>query len=473
MIDAARQETVVIEKDACAVGGRPGLHVRIASVIRRRLAVVLVLTFVASRILILVFLAGEGSDLATQKRYVERIVGGKVPFRDFFPEYPPLNFAYTTIPAIMDPSLDWYFQVFRGLTCSVDCLIFAMLLRSCGRPAADMGKVELSPGPYLLYILATMALGPLIYDRVDLVLGAMLTIAVVALLAGLEGRFKLAVGAGIAFKLIPLVLVPMILAREWGRADRKLPRTCAALFLPIFLSFDVVLLAGGYRFDRLLEFHLQRPVQIESGPASLAMVFMKFGLPAEVIASYRSWNLETPIGRWLAGIGASLLAAVCIASALLVLRRPSSFIATLASGSERCVAIAERNASFALLMVAVLAATMALSKVLSPQYFLILLPVLVLLPTPRDRTAAIANSLLVAAIYILTGLIFPWWYGDLVALSPGAEFMLIVRNVLLVTLAISLAFRALSGSAPTARSEAGIPANSATGPVGSKPQALA
>jgi hypothetical protein len=59
----------------------------------------------------------------------------------------------------------------------------------------------------------------------------------------------------------------------------------------------------------------------------------------------------------------------------------------------------------------------------------------------------IANWLLIAVIFALTGLIFPWWYNDLVALRPGAEFMVIVRNELLLVLAISLAWRAWSTSA--------------------------
>jgi hypothetical protein len=106
-------------------------------------------------------------------------------------------------------------------------------------------------------------------------------------------------------------------------------------------------------------------------------------------------------------------------------------------------------------MAAVLTAAMALSKVLSPQYFLFLLPVLLALPTPRDKVASIANWLLIATIYILTGLIFPWWYEDLVALKPAAEFMLILRNELLLGLAVSLGWRAWTWTRRPAALESG------------------
>src|SRR5260221_12649865 len=94
-----------------------------------RRAVSLCLFFVASRIIILHFMVGYGTDLGTQKNFVAKIVAGQVPFREFAPEYPPLVFLYTGIPAIFDPSLDSYFQVFRVLTCAVDFGIWVILLR--------------------------------------------------------------------------------------------------------------------------------------------------------------------------------------------------------------------------------------------------------------------------------------------------------------------------------------------------------
>ena len=384
--------------------------------------------FVASRAVIFAYLAGINSDLGTQKAYVGMAVAGRVPFRDFFLEYPPLVFLYSGIPAIFDQSLQSYLATFRVLSCAVDCGIFALVLRTTKGSASQC----------LLYIVGTTVLGSIIYDRIDIVLGAMLVAAVVSLLYGRDNLFKLAIGTGIAFKLIPVIFLPMILAREWKKVDRRLFRACSLLALPMLLSFDVLMLLGARNFDKLFEYHARRPIQLESGPASAAMILMMFGAPGHVTGGYGSWNLAAPYGTWLVMGAALLLAAVCAGSAVMVLRRRSRW-----HGQETVPQ--QGDASFVLLMAAVLAAAMALSKVLSPQYFLFLLPVLVLLPVPRDRSAAIANWLLIAAIYILTGLIFPWWYSDLVALKPAAEFVLIARNELLVVLAISLAYRAWSG----------------------------
>ena len=208
------------------------------------------------------------------------------------------------------------------------------------------------------------------------------------------------------------------------------------LSLPTLVSFGAVAVAGGYRFDKLLAFHARRPIQIESGPAAIEFVSMMFGGHADVRFGYGSVNLVSRQGDWLIAGGTIVLAAACLAGAALALRQCA------APERGRGGAADESDASFALLMAAVLAASMALSKVLSPQYFLFLLPVLVVLPTPRDRLAAAANWLLIAAICLLTALIFPWWYRDLIGLRPVAEFMVISRNEMLAMLAVSLAWRA-------------------------------
>src|SRR5271166_6561997 len=131
----------------------------------------LTLLFIVSRVVILVSLAGRTTDLGTQREYAVKMAGGQVPFRDFFPEYPPLVFLYTGISALVDPSLDRYFPIFRALTCAVDCGIWIVLLRACGAvwrpattavsPVARDGSAEkkIATSQQLLYIVGTTALG--------------------------------------------------------------------------------------------------------------------------------------------------------------------------------------------------------------------------------------------------------------------------------------------------------------------------
>lgn len=78
----------------------------------------------------------------------------------------------------------------------------------------------------------------------------------------------------------------------------------------------------------------------------------------------------------------------------------------------------------------ILSASLALSKVLSTQYFIFLLGALI----PDN----IRRPVLLTTICCLTGLIFPWFYADLRILNLGAELLLMARNLLLVALSISL-----------------------------------
>ena len=71
-----------------------------------RTAVWLSLVFLVSRGVIFYLVTGQSrTDLNLYRGYVERIAAGNIPFKDFFPEYPPLAFQFISLPAIIDPSL--------------------------------------------------------------------------------------------------------------------------------------------------------------------------------------------------------------------------------------------------------------------------------------------------------------------------------------------------------------------------------
>lgn len=379
------------------------------------------LLFAVSRVLVVLYLAGRGTDLAVHAGYAAKMAAGGVPFRDFFPEYPPLALLFVGLPRLLAPSPPAYFATFRAVCFVVDCGIWAILLHvNRGRPAQN-----------LLYILCTTALGPVLYDRIDLLLGALLLVAVVSLHATRDGPFYLALGAAIAFKLIPVVWAPAALGWEWAKpaGGRRVVRALLLLGLPTTLSFLPVALLGGYRFDRLFAYHRDRPIQIESTPASAEMVLMALGVKGTVSFEYGSVNLHTAYGP-------ALVAQTTLA------------LATLVLGSAAVAASARLDRpTFGLLLAAVLVATIFLSKVLSPQFLLFLLPPLLVLPGPATRRRAAAECLLVLAVYLLTGLIFPWFYDDLLALRPAAQAVLLLRNVGLGALGVLLIRRAVAGAA--------------------------
>jgi hypothetical protein len=372
--------------------------------------------FVLSRAVVLLFLAGRGTDLQVHRDYIARIIGGEFPFHDFFPEYPPLVLVYTIIPSAPDQSLQWYFPLFRGLCCLVDCGVWVVLL-------LQLGRRRLTVWQLVLYLLGTTLLGALLYDRIDIVLGAMLLVAAISLLDGRDDRFQLAIGLGIAFKLIPVVVAPLAMSFEWRRKDRRLLAAALRIALPTVLSFGLMAALGGHRLDKMFDYHLRRGIQIESLPASVEMIGMMFGLKGIVSNTFGCDQLNTAWERPLASVTTLMLAAMVLGSAFFACRRKLD------------------RSSQLILLAAVLSGAVLCSKVLSPQYFLFLLPVLVMLPIDGLLSPKRTTWVLVAVIMGLTGVLYPWLYPALVALDPLSKFLVVVRNGCLAALTIGLFHR--------------------------------
>lgn len=373
--------------------------------------------FVVSRVVVFVCLAGKKSDLDVHLGYMQQLVAGHVPFRDFFPEYPPLAFLFTSIPALLDRSLAYYFELFRALCCAIDVGIFAIVLRH------DRGRMARG----LLYILTTTALGPLIYDRMDIALGGLLLVALMSISGGRWRTHCLAVGAAIAFKIIPIVWVPPILAAAVRRRPRRLGSTLLLLAIPTIASCDLFATFGGYQYTPLLDYHLNRGVQIESTPGVVELIGMQFGLPGTVHHEYGSFNVHTRYEHALVAVSTLLVFCTILAGTLIVLRRAAD------------------ATTMALLLAAVLATTVFFGKVLSPQYFVFLAPLVISVPAARGRAGAAMEWFLVLAVAVLTGIIFPWDYDRLRAGQAHAVALLLLRNGLFGILCGLLFWRAWKG----------------------------
>ena len=170
-----------------------------------------------------------------------------------------------------------------------------------------------------------------------------------------------------------------------------------------------------------VEYHVERPVQVESVPAMGVLLLDALGAgEAESVQSHRSDGLEHPAAAVLAGVSALLmLAAIAVAVAR-------------TRGDPRDLVLGA--------LAAVLAFA-ALGKVLSPQYMLWLVPLAAL--AVAWRTHALAAALIAAAI--LTQAEFPARYFDLVQGEPLAIALVALRNLALIA-ALLLALRELGRS---------------------------
>lgn len=352
------------------------------------------------------------TDIALYHAYGERIADGLVPYRDFAFEYPPGALPALVLPALVTDSLTAFRVVFAAemaLAGAVGVLLLAAGLARL-RTAVANRRVALS-----VVALVPLLLGGVILTRFDLVPAAIVAGAMLLLVSGRLRAGAFVVGIGIAVKLYPAVLVPLVGIVAWRRDGRRelgsLLGLVAAPVLVVYLPFLVAAPDGV--LDSIGR-QLGRPLQIESlGAGMLLAVHHSVGTSLGWASSSGSQNLT--------GTGADTLAVLQgIAQVAAVVLVWVSFWRGPAS-PERLV----RHAAAAVV------AFVALSKVLSPQFLIWLVLLVPLVVAVRGR----APLWLLTAACAVTAVWFPARYWELVKeFDPLASWLVLVRGVVLLVL---------------------------------------
>ncbi len=362
-------------------------------------------------------------DTPIYERYGDAIVhAGKVPYRDFAVEYPPGSLPVFAAPSLGAPRGDFprYARLFEALM--LLCGVAASALVAFVLTLQGAGLARLAAGT-LLAGLAPLALGPVVLSRFDLWPAALAIAALAALVADRRRLGSAFLGAAIAAKLYPAVLLPLALAYVWRRKGRREASVCAAIAVAVvaacFLPFVVLSPSGVWAS---LAGQATRPLQIESlGAAVLLAAHQAWGLPLTEMSSHGSDNLA-----------GSLPAAIASVQSLLAVVALGSIWVSFARGE------ATRD-RFLRYSAGVVCAFVALSRVLSPQYLIWLFA---LIPLVRGRRGLLAGGLFLAAM-VVTQLWFPYHYISLVyGLDARASWFVLGRDLLLVALLVSLVWPA-------------------------------
>ena len=353
---------------------------------------------------------GEIVDIPVYESYGNAVEDGAVPYRDIRPEYPPGALPAFVLPALASDDQEGFRDAFEWLmaACGVALvLLTAVALRGLGatrrRTLAALALVAVFP----------LLLGSVVLTRFDLYPAMLVAGAIAALVHGRDRLGFGVLGAAVAVKLYPAVLVPVALGYVWRRRGRREALAClgilAAVVALVFLPF-LVLAPDGVADS--IGRQLSRPLQIESlGSALYLAAHHLLGLDVEMRSGHGSQNLHAT-GT---GVAAVLLTLVQLAAlAWIWLRRPAS-----REGLVRWSAAA-------------LVAFVALGKVLSPQFLIWLVPAVPLV-------AAAGPSLLLATGLVLTQLWFPSRYWDLAReLDPLPSGLVLARDLVLVALLVVL-----------------------------------
>jgi hypothetical protein len=353
-------------------------------------------------------------------RYGHDVVIGRMPYRGFSLEYPPLALPAFVVPTLIGggaPNVLAYRAAFEGTMLACGLGLIAVVAATAGRLAT--GRRDLVRA--VIFVAATpILLGPVIVARFDLWPALLTSIAIAMVLRDRPRIGAVFLGLAILAKAYPIVLVPLLAAHVWRRAGRREAVAALAVgFGVLVLGLAPFVLVARAGTIEALRGAFDRPLQIESlGAASLVILHGLAGLPIEIVRSFGSENLGGRIPQLLVPLqmGATVVAVAAVWARLV--RGPSS------------------KARLVVAAAATLCAYVAFGKVFSPQYLIWLVPAVAILPGRVGRN----GTIWLAAILLLTERYFPVLFSDLVdRLDVGVATLVLVRDLALVGLALYLA----------------------------------
>jgi uncharacterized membrane protein len=352
------------------------------------------------------FRAERFRDVHLYQGFADAVVDGRVPYRDFFMEYPPGALAVFLPPAAVGSS--HYNAAFKSLMalCGVATLLLvALLLVRLGVSATRLWAAV------LLFALSPIALGPISLNTYD-AWPALLTVAALALL--LAGRVLPAfavLGAAFAAKVYPVVLIPPAAIFVWRTHGRALAlralgacAAVAALFVVPFLVLAPHGLGESFRAQAA------RSLQVESLGGSLLAVADRLGLYSATVVHRTGHAISYDL---VGALPETLAVLSSIAQALAVLSVAWLYLRGRDDPRRLTIAFAAAIAGF-----------LAFTRFFSPQYLVWLVPFVLLLEPAAWVLAAVA--LVLAQVWF-------FHYSDVFALG-GYVWLVLIRDLLLVAL---------------------------------------
>lgn len=368
--------------------------------------------FAAGRIMTSGLVGDAGiSDTVVYAKYGERIAAGDVPYRDFEVEYPPGALIPFVVPALLSSTQSQYddsFEAFMLIALAVAASLIVVALRAL---PASPGRVVFAVASFLTGVIL---LGPFVLTRFDLFAAAVSLAALCAILHRRSYLGPILLGAAIATKIYPVVVLPLLIVRIWKHDGRSaaLRGTALAVGAALLVYLPFALLAPGGVVTSVWR-QVGRPLQIESlASGVLLALHHAAGMPLDWASGSGSQNLTGAV----AGVASGLTTVAGVAALGFVWVR-------YARGDSQGAARFVRYAAAATV------AFVTFGKVLSPQFLVWLLAIVVLVPGTRG---AIATLLLLVAC-LLTRAWFPHGYWDLVKqFDPTASWLVLVRDLVLV-----------------------------------------
>jgi hypothetical protein len=362
------------------------------------------------------------SDIPVYQAYADEIARGLTPYLDFDIEYPPLAvplFRLAGAKMTIESYMARYSFEMGVVTMLVGALVAlaACAIWPAGRRAYVAGA---------LYALGVGLTGAIVVNRYDVALALVVATFVLCLARGWYIAAAISLGIGFALKIAPAALLPLVLIVAGSPRRWLWPIVgFAAAALAGFMPYLFIAPAGVWHVFR---YHLERPLQIESVLGTPMLLGQALGAAwVQVGHSHGSHQLIATGADIAADLsGVLTFGALVIVYVVLLGRR-----AQLRAAPEQ----------LPVAVLALLLAFMTFGKVLSPQYFIWILPVLAVVAV-RDPLLGLVGGI----VLLLTQVEFPALYWNLVDLQRPVVALVAVRNLLLLALFCFTVWRLHAGT---------------------------
>jgi hypothetical protein len=205
---------------------------------------------------------GNRGDTPLYETYGESMRHGRLPYRDFFVEYPPGALPMFALPAVLPAASFTFWSKAVQWLLAAACIVLAASTLRVGRWRAAL--IGLTP----------LLLGQVTFTRFDFWPAALTSASLAALV---RRRHRLAfglLGVAVAAKVYPVVLLPLFLLAVAPRERKAAAAVFAVVLAAIVLPF-AALGPGGVRYS--LENEFRRPLQVESIGGSFLLVLHRLG----------------------------------------------------------------------------------------------------------------------------------------------------------------------------------------------------
>jgi uncharacterized membrane protein len=344
----------------------------------------------------------------------QKIMEGALPYRDFTFEYPPLAALFFLLPRFITDQYLTYSLLYHG-----EVLIFILAgLWVTFNIACRLGK---SPWKLLsVYTLAVLAIGPIIGEQFDIYPAVFTLLALYYFWIGKTKTSWVFLALGTMVKLYPVFIAPVFLFCYFrNRQNTRIWQGILSFGITCLIVASPFLILSPLSLANLANYHATRGLQLESLYSAWLLALNKLGL-ISVSLDFKagSVNVLSSASPFLAGISSYLMITALLIVYWFIFRQ-------IKPGKSQF----SRLGSYVFLIILTL---LIFSKILSPQYLIWLLPLMPLL--------FVSWRYQIWIVFLLTGFltycIFPLGYLNLMNLDIGMILLLLVRDMLLVLMAV-------------------------------------